>query len=90
MYYSSLDLIINTVSAPHQASFYMRLLDKKGTMVMLGVIKEPHQARNKERKKNFFIRMLVIYGKLLSHRQLSRAPSSLSLFSSLERRSQST
>ncbi len=53
MYYSSLDLIINTVSAPHQASFYMRLLDKKGTMVMLGVIKEPHQARNKERKKTF-------------------------------------
>ncbi len=37
----SLDLVIDTVSAAHQASAYMRLLAKKGTLVMLGVFTEP-------------------------------------------------
>ena len=37
----SLDLIIDTAAAPHQATTYMKLLDKKGTIVMLGVFTEP-------------------------------------------------
>merc|ERR1712218_113011 len=39
----SLDLILNTVSANHQASTYLPLLAKKGVLVQLGLVLEPHQ-----------------------------------------------
>merc|ERR1719361_2036585 len=39
----SLDLILNTVSANHQASTYIPLLAKKGVLVQLGLVLEPHQ-----------------------------------------------
>lgn len=39
----SLDLILNTVSAPHQAQDYFGLLDKDGTIVQLGLVNEPHK-----------------------------------------------
>ena len=41
----SLDLIINTVSATHQASMYFPLLARGGVEVMIGVTSEPHQVR---------------------------------------------
>ena len=39
----SLDLILNTVSAPHEVQDYFGLLDKDGTIVQLGLINEPHK-----------------------------------------------
>eukprot|EP00095_Tigriopus_kingsejongensis_P011147 maker-scaffold534_size144770-snap-gene-0.36 protein:Tk11147 transcript:maker-scaffold534_size144770-snap-gene-0.36-mRNA-1 annotation:"zinc-binding dehydrogenase" len=39
----SLDLILDTVSADHQAGPYMSLLDKNGTLVLLGLTNEVHQ-----------------------------------------------
>jgi len=38
----SLDLIINTVSANHQLGHYLPLLKKRGTIVQLGLVMEPH------------------------------------------------
>jgi len=39
----SLDLILNTVSAEHQASTYLSLLAKKGVLVQLGLVLSAHQ-----------------------------------------------
>ena len=39
---SSLDLILNTVSANHQLSTYLPLLAFKGRLVQIGVTSEPH------------------------------------------------
>ena len=39
---SSLDLIINTVAAPHQISTYLPLLAFRGKIVQLGLVSEPH------------------------------------------------
>ena len=39
----SLDLILNTVSAPHEVQDYFGLLDKDGTIVQLGLVNEPHK-----------------------------------------------
>jgi uncharacterized zinc-type alcohol dehydrogenase-like protein len=39
----SLDLILNTVSANHQVSTYIPLLAKRGVLVQLGLVLEPHQ-----------------------------------------------
>merc|ERR1719295_527680 len=39
----SLDLILNTVSANHQVSTYTPLLAKRGVIVQLGLVLEPHQ-----------------------------------------------
>ena len=39
----SLDLILNTVSADHQADHYLPLLANKGTLVQLGLVITPHQ-----------------------------------------------
>ena len=39
----SLDLILNTVSADHQVSTYLPLLDWKGVIVQLGAAMKPHQ-----------------------------------------------
>jgi len=36
------DLILNTISAPHEVSHYLGLLKTNGTIVQLGVIAEPH------------------------------------------------
>lgn len=41
----SLDLILNTVSAKHQAGHYMSLLNYDGTLVQLGLVTEPHMVR---------------------------------------------
>jgi len=38
----SLDLILNTISAPHQCGKYLSLLDRSGTLVQLGISLEPH------------------------------------------------
>merc|ERR1739838_986045 len=38
----SLDLLINTVSADHQLNTYIPLLKKRGTIVQLGLVVEPH------------------------------------------------
>lgn len=38
----SLDLILNTVSANHQAATYLSLLKQNGTLVQLGLVLEPH------------------------------------------------
>lgn len=38
----TLDLILNTVSANHQVSSYMNLLNYSGTIVQLGLVPEPH------------------------------------------------
>ena len=40
---SSLDLILNTVSANHQCATYMPLLKTDGIQVLLGATMEPHQ-----------------------------------------------
>ena len=40
---AKIDLILNTVAAPHQASHYLSLLAQGGTIVQLGVFAEPHQ-----------------------------------------------
>jgi uncharacterized zinc-type alcohol dehydrogenase-like protein len=37
----SLNLILNTISAPHEVNGHLGLLAKDGTMVMLGVLNEP-------------------------------------------------
>jgi len=37
------DLILNTVSAPHQISDYLNLLNNDGTLVQLGLVTEPHK-----------------------------------------------
>ena len=42
---NSLDIIINTVSAGHQASMYFPLLKTKGVEVMIGITPEPHAVR---------------------------------------------
>jgi uncharacterized zinc-type alcohol dehydrogenase-like protein len=42
----SLDLILNTVSAPHNLDLYLNLLKRDGTMVMLGVPEHPHPSPN--------------------------------------------
>jgi len=39
----SVDLILNTVSADHQADHYLPLLANKGTLVQLGLVITPHQ-----------------------------------------------
>jgi uncharacterized zinc-type alcohol dehydrogenase-like protein len=39
---SSLDFILNTVSAPHNLDAYLSLLKRDGTMVMVGVPELPH------------------------------------------------
>jgi len=39
---SSLDLILNTVSASHQLSLYLPLLKTNGTLVQLGLVPEDH------------------------------------------------
>ena len=39
---NSLDLILNTVSAPHQLSTLLPLLKMQGTIVQLGLITDPH------------------------------------------------
>ena len=39
----SLDLILNTVSASHQAMTYQPLLATKGVLVQLGAVASPHQ-----------------------------------------------
>ncbi len=39
----SLDLILNTVSANHEAGHYLTLLDNDGTLVLLGVVSKPYQ-----------------------------------------------
>jgi len=39
---SSLDLILNTVSASHQLSTYLPLLKTNGTLVQLGLVPEDH------------------------------------------------
>jgi len=39
---NSLDLIINTVAAPHDLDAYLRLLKRDGTMVLVGAPSEPH------------------------------------------------
>jgi len=38
----SFDLILNTISAPHQLSAYLPLLDRDGTLVQLGCVLEDH------------------------------------------------
>lgn len=38
----SLDLILNTVSAPHNLNTYTSLLKREGTMVLVGAPSEPH------------------------------------------------
>ncbi len=38
----SLDLIINTVAAPHDPDAYLSLLNRNGTMVLVGAPAEPH------------------------------------------------
>lgn len=42
----SLDLILNTISADHQLSKYIPLLDMDGTVVQLGIVTTPHEIRN--------------------------------------------
>jgi uncharacterized zinc-type alcohol dehydrogenase-like protein len=42
---NSLDLILNTVSANHQASHYFNLLRVDGSQVLLGLTTEPHQVK---------------------------------------------
>lgn len=37
------DLILNTVSAPHELENYIPFLRKDGTLVQLGLVVEPHQ-----------------------------------------------
>jgi uncharacterized zinc-type alcohol dehydrogenase-like protein len=37
----NIDLILNTVSAPHQCTMYLPLLAQGGVLVQLGVIGEP-------------------------------------------------
>jgi len=39
----SMDLILNTVSASHQANHYLSLLANKGTLVQLGLVLSAHQ-----------------------------------------------
>jgi D-arabinose 1-dehydrogenase-like Zn-dependent alcohol dehydrogenase len=39
--FASMDLILNTVSAPHQCTMYLPLLAQGGVLVQLGVIAEP-------------------------------------------------
>jgi uncharacterized zinc-type alcohol dehydrogenase-like protein len=39
---AGLDLIINTVAAPHDLAAYLRLLKRDGTMVLVGLPSEPH------------------------------------------------
>lgn len=39
----SLDLILNTVAADHQTFPYTSLLDKSGTLVLIGLTNEPHK-----------------------------------------------
>lgn len=41
----SLDLILNTVSAPHEVCEYVTLLDTNGTIVQLGLVTKPHSVR---------------------------------------------
>jgi alcohol dehydrogenase (NADP+) len=38
----SLDLIINTIAAPHDLDAYLKLLKRDGTMVLVGVPADPH------------------------------------------------
>jgi uncharacterized zinc-type alcohol dehydrogenase-like protein len=40
---NSLDLILSTVSANHQASHYLPLLANKGTLVLMGLVIQPHE-----------------------------------------------
>jgi len=41
----SLDLILNTVSAPHEVCEYVSLLDTNGTIVQLGLVTKPHSVK---------------------------------------------
>ena len=41
--HGKIDLILNTVAAPQDINAYMNLLTFNGTMVMLGLIKQPYQ-----------------------------------------------
>ena len=40
-----LDLILNTVSAPHQVAHYIPLLKAEGTIVQLGLVPKPHELK---------------------------------------------
>jgi D-arabinose 1-dehydrogenase-like Zn-dependent alcohol dehydrogenase len=44
----SLDLVLNTISAPHQVSAYFPLMKRNGTIVLLGAVFEPMLVRNIE------------------------------------------
>ena len=39
---STLDLVLNTVSAPHEVQMYLPLLKTNGTIVQLGLVDKPH------------------------------------------------
>ncbi len=43
---NSLDLILNTVAAPHDLDAFLTLLKRDGTMVLVGVPAEPHPSPN--------------------------------------------
>ena len=57
----SLDLILNTISAPHQAGKYLSLLARNGTLVQLGINMDAHN----------------IYQSVLMHMRLSLTGSSI-------------
>jgi len=57
----SLDLILNTVSAEHQAKHYLPLLANKGTLVQLGLVLPAHQVE----QMPLMFRKLSIAGSLI-------------------------
>lgn len=61
-YANTLDLIINTVSAPHSLDTYLRLLKRDGTQVLVGAPAEPHAA---PRVFNLLFRRRRIAGSLI-------------------------
>lgn len=61
-YANTLDLVINTVSAPHSLDTYLRLLKRDGTQVLVGAPAEPHAA---PRVFNLLFRRRRIAGSLI-------------------------
>jgi len=57
----SIDLILNTVSASHEASHYLPLLANKGTLVQLGLVLTPHQVN----QMPLMFRQLSLAGSLI-------------------------
>ncbi len=58
---NSLDLILDTVSANHEAAGYIPLLKTNGVLVLIGVVRKPHQVI-------FFLIKCIVYVSLCTNK----------------------